>query len=108
MKKLKQKTGETLTETLVALVIMALALIMLPGAVVAAARVNATTEKQVIFMEKTLEAEKGVKAGSCDITFSMDSISQLNICVQSPLYCWGLFAKHDFHFPTSFQWKNIS
>ncbi len=75
MKKLKQKTGETLTETLVALVIMALALIMLPGAVVAAARVNATMEKQVIFMEKTLEAEKGVKAGSCDITFSMDSIS---------------------------------
>ena len=33
---------------------------------------------------------------------------QLNICVHSPLHCWGLFAKHDFHFPTSFQWKNVS
>lgn len=72
-KRLKQKNGETLVETLVSLVIIALALLMLPGAVVAAARVNAKAKKQVIYMEKTLDATKGVDVGTCDISFSSDS-----------------------------------
>ena len=71
LKRLKKNNGETLVETLVALMITALGLLMLPGAVVAAARVNAISEKQVIYMEKTLEADAGVDAGKCDVTFSV-------------------------------------
>ncbi len=77
-RKLKQKKGETLVETLVSLVIIALALMMLPGAVVAAARVNAQVEKQVIFMEKTAAAEKGTSTGTCDVTFS-DGINSFTV-----------------------------
>ncbi len=72
MRKLKKNAGETLAETLVSLVIIALALLMLPGAVVAAARVNAKKEKQVIYMEKTPEAEEGTSVGTCDVTFTMN------------------------------------
>ena len=72
MKKLKRNNGETLAETLVSLVIIALALLMLPGAVVAAARVNAQKEKQVIYMEKTVDAVKGTPVGTFDVTFSVE------------------------------------
>ncbi len=68
--KLRDKSGETLVETLVALIITTLALMMLPGAVVAAARVNARIGDQVIYMERTDDAAAGVDAGKCDITFS--------------------------------------
>ena len=67
-KKLKSMSGETLTETLVAVVMVSLALIMLPGAVVAAARVNAAAKKQVIFMENRAEAD----AGECNIKITVD------------------------------------
>ena len=40
MKKLRQKTGETIAETLVAVLIIAIAFVILTGAVAAAARVN--------------------------------------------------------------------
>lgn len=67
-KRLKSTSGETLTETLVAVVMVSLALIMLPGAVVAAARVNAAAKKQVIFMENRAEAD----AGECNIKITVD------------------------------------
>lgn len=68
--KLKLKTGETLAETLVSLIIISLALLMLPGAVVAASRVNAEKEKQVIFMEK-YEGDYGTSEGTFDVTFTL-------------------------------------
>ena len=71
-KRLKSTSGETLTETLVAVIMVSLALIMLPGAVVAAARVNATAKKQVIFMENRAEAPTGADAGKCDVTITVD------------------------------------
>lgn len=71
-KRLKSTSGETLTETLVAVVMVSLALIMLPGAVVAAARVNAAAKKQVIFMENRAEAPTGADAGECNITITVD------------------------------------
>lgn len=71
-KKIKSISGETLTETLVAVVMVSLALIMLPGAVVAAARVNAAAKKQVIFMENRAEAPTGADAGKCNITITVD------------------------------------
>lgn len=69
MKKLKRKNGETLAETLVSLVIISLALIMLPGAVVAAARVNAKVEKQAILMEKDKKSEDTTLT---DVTITMN------------------------------------
>ena len=72
MKKLKQTSAETLVETLIALVMIALALIMLPGAVVAAARVNAKTEQQVIYMEKTKDVAAGTSVGTTEVTFSVE------------------------------------
>ncbi len=72
MKKMKQTSGETLAETLASVVIISLALLMLPGAVVAAARVNATAKKQVIYMENREET----LAGTCKITISIDGKSE--------------------------------
>lgn len=71
-KKKKSTSGETLAETLVSVVIISLALLMLPGAVVAAARVNATAKKQVIYMENLEDAPTGVDAGTCTMTLSVE------------------------------------
>lgn len=76
MKKMKQTSGETLAETLASVVIISLALLMLPGAVVAAARVNATAKKQVIYMENREEAPTGTPAGTCKLTISIDGKSE--------------------------------
>ncbi len=77
--KLRDKSGETLVETLVALIITTLALMMLPGAVVAAARVNARIGDQVIYMERTKDAAAGVDAGKCDITFSTSDMKKSTV-----------------------------
>ncbi|MBE5896677.1 MAG: hypothetical protein E7281_02835 [Lachnospiraceae bacterium] len=77
--KLRDKSGETLVETLVALIITTLALMMLPGAVVAAARVNARISDQVIYMERTDDAAAGVDAGKCDITFSTSDMKKSTV-----------------------------
>lgn len=66
--KIKKKNGESLGETLVSLIIISLALLMLPGAVVAAARVNAKTKQQVILMEKEKTADSyGTTVGNYDV-----------------------------------------
>ena len=51
--KLKDKNGETIAETLVALLITVLALMLLPGAIVAASRVNNRVEKQTTYVDYT-------------------------------------------------------
>ncbi len=79
LKKIKKNNAETLTETLVALIITALALLMLPGAVVAAARVNATVKQQVIFMEKTQDSATGFDAGLCDVTFYISETNKTTL-----------------------------
>ena len=78
-RKIHNKSGETLVETLVALIITALALLMLPGAVVAAARVNAQIADQVAYMEKTDEAAQGTDVGTCDITFSTSNVKKSTV-----------------------------
>ena len=77
-RKLKTSSGETLAETLVSVIIISLALLILPGAVVAAARVNATAKKQIIYMENTEDAPTGVDVGTCDVTISVDGNSNTN------------------------------
>lgn len=49
IKKFKKNKGETLSETLFALLIIALALIMLPGAVVSASKVNHAVKNTTLF-----------------------------------------------------------
>ncbi len=78
-RKACNKSGETMVETLVALIITTLALMMLPGAVVAAARVNARIGDQVIYMERTKDAAAGVDAGKCDITFSTSDMKKSTV-----------------------------
>ncbi len=52
LQKLKNKKGESLIETLVALLIGALALMMLPGAVVAASKANKTAAEQSVYYDE--------------------------------------------------------
>lgn len=55
IKKLRAHNGESMSETLFALLIIALALIMLPGAVVSASKVNYATKQSTLFT--SLDAE---------------------------------------------------
>lgn len=55
--KLNSVNGESLIETLVAVMIMSLALVMLPGAIVAASNINSKVEKAKIFA-----SDAGVKS----------------------------------------------
>ncbi|SEK92802.1 MULTISPECIES: type II secretion system protein [unclassified Butyrivibrio] len=50
-KRIKSKSGETLIETLFALLIGVLALIMLPGAIVAATRANKESAENSVYTE---------------------------------------------------------
>ncbi|WP_026664551.1 type II secretion system protein [Butyrivibrio sp. FC2001] len=52
LKRLKSKKGESLIETLVALLIGVLALMMLPGAVVGAARANRKAAEQSVYSDE--------------------------------------------------------
>ena len=49
MKAIDNKKGETLVETLMSLIIITLALLMLPGAIISAARLNKTVEEQPMY-----------------------------------------------------------
>ena len=50
---IKEKKGESIAETLVAMLITVLALTLLPGAIVAAARVNQRAESQTTYVDRT-------------------------------------------------------
>ena len=50
--KLKERSGETIVETLVSMLITVLAFLMLAGAIVAAARVNATAENHTMYVDQ--------------------------------------------------------
>ena len=67
MKKLKSKLGETISETLVALLISTFALMILAGAVVSAATINSRiSHTDVVFSKDAAES------GSSTVTISMD------------------------------------
>lgn len=57
LRRLRRRGGESLAEALAALLIATLGLTMLPGALVAAARVNREAEKQYVRVRQT-EAKK--------------------------------------------------
>ncbi len=50
--KIKDRSGETIVETLVSMLIAVLAFMMLAGAIVAAARVNAGTENHTMYINQ--------------------------------------------------------
>ena len=69
--RLKQKTGESIAETLVAVLIMAVAFLMLTGAVVTAARINNRIKNaDVSFAAGTSEEPSPSK-----VTISLDGIA---------------------------------
>lgn len=68
IKKLRAHNGESMSETLFALLIIALALIMLPGAVVSASKVNYATKQSTLFT--SLDAKQDVAASKVVLTIT--------------------------------------
>ena len=69
-RKLKESAGETLIETLAALLIACLGLLLLPGAIAASARVNAQAEKRFIYSAEDNSANQGFSPVDCAISIS--------------------------------------
>ncbi len=65
--KLRDRSGETITETLVSMLIVVLSVTMLAGAIVAAARVNAGAEDHTVYVNETDGA--GVSSVSATVQF---------------------------------------
>ena len=59
-RKIKSKKGETLIETLVALLIGVLALMMLPGAIVGAVKANKASADESVYSEEKSSEESEV------------------------------------------------
>ncbi len=69
IKKCRSKRGDTLAEVLIATLIAVLALTMLPGAIVAAAKMNRTVEEKSISVNSRLT---NTNVGKMDIQFGLD------------------------------------
>ncbi len=52
IEKLRDRSGETIVETLVSMLIVVLAFMMLAGAIVASARVNASVEGHTLYLDE--------------------------------------------------------
>lgn len=52
MKKKSNNKGETITETLVSLLLISLAMLMLPGAIVASAKLNKAVENEIVYPQE--------------------------------------------------------
>ncbi len=81
LKKLRSKRGETLTETLSSLLIIVPAMVMLAGAIVAAARINyqaraAKASELPSYVPSTQVS--GSISGTGDVSFSGGTISWCN------------------------------
>ena len=72
-KKLKEPSGETLTETLVALLIAALALVMLAGMISSTTRIvtQSKTTMNAYYAENNMVAEQGASEGTAYITLGL-------------------------------------
>lgn len=73
-KKLKEPSGETLTETLVALLIAALALVMLAGMISSTTRIvsQSKTTMNAYYAENNMVAEQGASESTATITLEPD------------------------------------
>ncbi len=74
---LREKAGETIVETLVSMLIVVLAFMMLAGAIVAAARVNAGTENHTMYLNLA------------DTSGTNEEISGADIRVTAPTDAWS-------------------
>ena len=81
MKKLRSRAGETLTETLVALLISSLALLMLAGAVTAATRVITRSKDKMAeyYAADAALAERASSKGSLTLSLTDTSDEPLNL-----------------------------
>ncbi len=76
--KIKDSSGESLVETLVSVLIVVLAFMMLAGAIVAAARVNAGTEDHTMYVNQAdsdPDSNKEVTGATVTITIPGGSIN---------------------------------
>ena len=73
IKKLNRQSGETLTETLVALLIAALALVMLAGMISSTTRIvtRSRTTMNSYYAENNMVAEQGASEGTAYITLGL-------------------------------------
>ena len=79
LKKLKSRAGESIAETLVALLISALALLMLAGAVSSAARVvtgSSNKLKEYYAADRNLATRSGADTNKVDITIAAEKVTQ--------------------------------
>jgi len=93
-KKLKSRAGETLTETLVALLISSLALLMLAGAISSATRVITLSKDRMTkyYAADATMAERKAARGSLTVTLTDSSGGELTIPAQ--YYENDAFASH--------------
>ena len=79
--KLKSRAGESIAETLVALLISALALLMLAGAVTTAARVvELSREKMTDYYKNDAILSEGKGPGSASVTLTdTDTMTELQV-----------------------------
>jgi hypothetical protein len=76
--KIKDRSGETIVETLISMLIAVLAFMMLAGAIVAAARVNAATEDHTMYVNQADSdpgANKEISGASVTVTVPGGSIN---------------------------------
>ncbi len=69
--KIKDRSGESIAETLVSMLIAVLAFMMLAGAITAAARVNAGTENHTMYVDQSdsdPDSNKEISGASVTIT----------------------------------------
>ncbi len=70
-KKLHSRSGETIAETLVTMIILSLAVMMLAGAVVTAARVN----KQADNADTSFQTGNAISTGSAKVDISEENMA---------------------------------
>ena len=76
MKKLKSRAGESLSETLIALLISSLAIMLLAGAIVAASKINARLKNEDVAFTKSQVPSAGV------VTLTMDNTAPVSVPVR--------------------------
>ncbi len=82
MKKLKAKFGESIAETLVAVLVLALAFLMMVGAVTASARVNSRVKNVGEDDDDSVPQAKG----KATVSVSLDGIDTLTVTATPQLY----------------------
>ena len=87
IKKLKEKNGESVAETLVAMLIAVLALMLLPGAIAAASRVNSKVEDMTVYVDRSDDSKNFDVTGKLKMTTGgTGSIDEITVTTKIKKY----------------------